>query len=158
MHCPFCGSDDNQVKDSRPVEDGGAVRRRRQCNACGARFTTFERIQLRELMVVKRDGEKAHFDREKLKRSIMIAIRKRGIDEDRVEQVVNGIVRELEISGETEIETRRLGRLAMERLAELDEVAYVRFASVYEDFADARDFEQFIARLSDQRDKDAAAE
>ncbi len=158
MHCPFCGSDDNQVKDSRPVEDGGAVRRRRQCNACGARFTTFERIQLRELMVVKRDGEKAHFDREKLKRSIMIAIRKRGIDEDRIERVVNGIVRELEISGETEIETKRLGRLAMERLAELDEVAYVRFASVYEDFADARDFEQFIARLSDQRDKDAAAE
>ena len=158
MHCPFCGSDDNQVKDSRPVEDGGAVRRRRQCNACGARFTTFERIQLRELMVVKRDGEKAHFDRDKLKRSIMIAIRKRGIEEDRIERVVNGIVRELEISGETEIETRRLGRLAMERLAELDEVAYVRFASVYEDFADARDFEQFIARLSDQRDKDAAAE
>ncbi|MGH1478550.1 MAG: transcriptional regulator NrdR [Geminicoccales bacterium] len=158
MHCPFCGSDDNQVKDSRPVEDGGAVRRRRQCNACGARFTTFERIQLRELVVVKRDGEKAHFDREKLKRSIMIAIRKRGVDEDRIERIVNGIVRELEISGETEIETRRLGRLAMERLAELDEVAYVRFASVYEDFADARDFEQFIARLADQRDKDAAAE
>ncbi len=158
MHCPFCGSDDNQVKDSRPVEDGGAVRRRRQCNACGARFTTFERIQLRELVVVKRDGEKVHFDRDKLKRSIMIAIRKRGIDEDRIERIVNGIVRELEISGETEIETRRLGRLAMERLAELDEVAYVRFASVYEDFADARDFEQFIARLADQREKDAAAE
>ncbi len=158
MHCPFCGSDDNQVKDSRPVEDGGAVRRRRQCNACGARFTTFERIQLRELVVVKRDGERAHFDREKLKRSIMIAIRKRGIEEDRIEHLVNGIVRELEISGETEIETGRLGRLAMERLAELDEVAYVRFASVYEDFADARDFEQFIARLSDRRDKDAAAE
>ena len=158
MHCPFCGSDDNQVKDSRPVEDGGAVRRRRQCNACGARFTTFERIQLRELTVVKRDGEKTHFDREKLKRSIMIAIRKRGIEEDRIERIVNGIVRELEISGETEIETRRLGRLAMERLAELDEVAYVRFASVYEDFADARDFEQFIARLADRRAKDTAAE
>lgn len=158
MHCPFCGSDDNQVKDSRPVEDGGAVRRRRQCNACGARFTTFERIQLRELLVVKSDGEKAHFDREKLKRSIMIATRKRGVDEDRIERIVNGIVRELEISGETEIETRRLGRLAMERLAEVDEVAYVRFASVYEDFADARDFEQFIARLANQRDKDAAAE
>jgi transcriptional repressor NrdR len=158
MHCPFCGSDDNQVKDSRPVEDGGAVRRRRQCNACGARFTTFERIQLRELVVVKRDGERALFDREKLKRSIMIAIRKRGVDEDRIERIDNGIVRELEISGETEIDTKRLGRLAMERLAEVDEVAYVRFASVYEDFADARDFERFIARLADQRDKDAAAE
>ncbi len=158
MHCPFCGSNDNQVKDSRPVEDGGAVRRRRQCNACGARFTTFERIQLRELTVVKRTGEKAPFDRDKLKRSIMIAIRKRGVEEERIERIVNGIVRALEISGETEIETRRLGQLAMERLAGLDEVAYVRFASVYEDFADARDFERFIARLANQRDKDAAAE
>jgi len=156
MQCPFCGSDDNQVKDSRPVEDGGAVRRRRHCNACGARFTTFERIQLRELVVVKRDGDRTLFDREKLKRSVSIACRKRGVDEEKIERIVNGIVRELEISGETEIETKMLGRLAMERLAELDEVAYVRFASVYEDFADARDFERFIARLSDQRDKDAA--
>ncbi len=158
MHCPFCGSDDNQVKDSRPVEDGGAVRRRRQCNACGARFTTFERIQLRELTVVKRDGERAHFDRDKLKRSIMIATRKRGVEEDRIERIVNGVVRAIEISGETEIETRRLGRLAMERLAELDEVAYVRFASVYEDFADARDFERFIERLAAKREKDDAAD
>lgn len=156
MHCPFCGSDDNQVKDSRPVEDGGAVRRRRHCNACGARFTTFERIQLRELVVVKRDGDKTPFDRDKLKRSVTIACRKRGVEEEKIERIVNGIVRELEISGETEIETKRLGRLAMERLAELDEVAYVRFASVYEDFAGARDFERFIARLSDQREKDAA--
>jgi len=155
MHCPFCGSDDNQVKDSRPVEEGGAVRRRRHCNACGARFTTFERIQLRELVVVKRDGDKTSFDRDKLKRSISIACRKRRVEEEKIERIVNGIVRELEISGETEIETRRLGRLAMERLAELDEVAYVRFASVYEDFAGARDFERFIAHLSDQRDKDA---
>ncbi len=156
MHCPFCGSDDNQVKDSRPVEDGGAVRRRRHCNACGARFTTFERIQLRELVVVKRDGDKTPFDREKLKLSITIACRKRGVEEERIERIVNGIVRELEISGETEIDTKRLGRLAMERLAELDEVAYVRFASVYEDFSGARDFERFIARLSDQREEDAA--
>jgi len=156
MHCPFCGSDDNQVKDSRPVEDGGAVRRRRHCNACGARFTTFERIQLRELAVVKRNGDKTPFDRDKLKRSITIACRKRGVEEEKIERIVNGIVRELEISGETEIETGRLGRLAMERLADLDEVAYVRFASVYEDFAGARDFERFIARLSDQREKDAA--
>lgn len=158
MQCPFCGSDDNQVKDSRPVEDGGAVRRRRHCNACGARFTTFERIQLRELIVVKRDGDRTPFDREKLKRSVSIACRKRGVEEEKIERIVNGIVRELEISGETEIETQRLGRLAMERLAELDEVAYVRFASVYEDFSGARDFERFIARLSDQREKDAAAE
>lgn len=156
MHCPFCGSDDNQVKDSRPVEDGGAVRRRRHCNACGARFTTFERIQLRELLVVKRDGDKTLFDRDKLKRSVTIACRKRGVEEEKIERIVNGIVRELEISGETEIDTKRLGRLAMERLAELDEVAYVRFASVYEDFSGARDFERFIARLSDQREEDAA--
>jgi transcriptional repressor NrdR len=132
------------------------VRRRRHCNACGARFTTFERIQLRELIVVKRDGDRALFDRDKLKRSISIACRKRGVDEEKIERIVNGIVRELEISGETEIETRTLGRLAMERLAELDEVAYVRFASVYEDFSGARDFERFIARLSDQQEKDAA--
>lgn len=156
MHCPFCGSDDNQVKDSRPVEDGGAVRRRRHCNACGARFTTFERIQLRELAVIKHGGDKAPFDRDKLKRSITIACRKRGVEEEKIDRIVNGIVRELEISGETEIETRRLGRLAMERLADLDEVAYVRFASVYEDFAGARDFERFIAHLSNQRAKDAA--
>jgi transcriptional repressor NrdR len=156
MQCPFCGSDDNQVKDSRPVEDGGAVRRRRHCNACGARFTTFERIQLRELTVVKRGGDRTPFNRDKLKRSISIACRKRGVEEEKIERIVNGIVRELEISGEIEIETRRLGRLAMERLAELDEVAYVRFTSVYEDFADARDFERFIERLADQRDRDAA--
>ncbi|MEL6964088.1 MAG: transcriptional regulator NrdR [Pseudomonadota bacterium] len=156
MQCPFCGSDDNQVKDSRPVEDGGAVRRRRHCNACGARFTTFERIQLRELTVVKRGGDRTPFNRDKLKRSISIACRKRGVEEEKIERIVNGIVRELEISGEIEIETRRLGRLAMERLAELDEVAYVRFASVYEDFADARDFERFIERLADQRERDAA--
>ncbi len=156
MRCPFCGSDDNQVKDSRPVEDGSAVRRRRQCNACGARFTTFERIQLRELVVIKRDGRQAPFDREKLKRSLLIAIRKRGIDQDKIEQIVNGIVRELEISGDTEIDSRRLGALAMKRLAELDEVAYVRFASVYQDFAGVRDFEKFIARMADESDRDVA--
>jgi len=152
MRCPFCGSDDNQVKDSRPVEDGGAVRRRRQCNACGARFTTFERIQLRELIVVKRDGRRVPFDRDKLKRSIMIATRKRGIEEDRIERLVNGIVREVEISGETEIEARRLGELAMSRLAELDQVAYVRFASVYRNFREAKDFEQLLGELSSDED------
>jgi transcriptional repressor NrdR len=164
MRCPFCGSDDNQVKDSRPVEDGGAVRRRRQCNACGARFTTFERIQLRELAVIKRDGRRVPFDREKFKRSLMIAIRKRGIEEERIERVVNGIVREIELSGETEISSQRLGALAMKRLAELDQVAYIRFASVYRDFTGVRDFEQFIQRMGSEaeaedgeREADAAA-
>jgi transcriptional repressor NrdR len=156
MRCPFCGSDDNQVKDSRPVEEGGAVRRRRQCNACGARFTTFERIQLRELTVVKRDGRRVPFDRDKLKRSIMIATRKRGIDEERIERLVNGMVREIEITGETEIDAKRLGALAMQRLAELDQVAYVRFASVDRDFTGVKDFERFIARIGTE--VDAAAE
>lgn len=156
MRCPFCGSDDNQVKDSRPVEEGGAVRRRRQCNACGARFTTFERIQLRELAVIKRDGRRVPFDREKFKRSIMIATRKRGIDEERIDRIVNGIVREVELSGETEIEARRLGALAMERLAELDQVAYVRFASVYHDFTGVRDFERFIARMASESERASA--
>jgi transcriptional repressor NrdR len=152
MRCPFCGSDDNQVKDSRPVEEGGAVRRRRQCNACGARFTTFERIQLRELTVIKRDGKRVPFDRDKLRRSIMIATRKRGIDEERIDRLVNGIVREIEITGETEIDAKRLGALAMQRLAGLDQVAYVRFASVYRDFTGIKDFEQFIARMGSEVD------
>lgn len=156
MRCPFCGSDDNQVKDSRPVEEGGAVRRRRQCNACGARFTTFERIQLRELTVIKRDGKRVPFDRDKFKRSIMIATRKRGIDEERIDRIVNGIVREIELSGETEIEAKRLGALAMQRLAELDQVAYVRFASVYHDFTGARDFERFIARMASESERASA--
>ncbi|HEX6144924.1 MAG TPA: transcriptional regulator NrdR [Geminicoccaceae bacterium] len=156
MRCPFCGSDDNQVKDSRPVEEGGSVRRRRQCNACGARFTTFERVQLRELTVLKRDGRRVPFDRDKFKRSIMIATRKRGIEEEKIERLVNGIVRELEISGETDITAKQLGELALTRLAELDQVAYVRFASVYRDFTGLKDFERFIARMSDEPDGDAA--
>lgn len=157
MRCPFCGSDDNQVKDSRPVEEGGAVRRRRQCNACGARFTTFERIQLRELTVVKRDGRRVPFEREKFKRSIMIATRKRGIDEEQIERVVNGIVRELEVSGETEFSSKTLGGLAMKRLAELDQVALIRFASVYQDFTGVKDFERFIARMGAEAEADVAA-
>jgi transcriptional repressor NrdR len=156
MRCPFCGSDDNQVKDSRPVEEGGSVRRRRQCNACGARFTTFERIQLRELTVIKRDGKRVPFDRDKVKRSITIATRKRGIDEERIDRIVNGMVREIELSGETEIEASRLGALAMKRLAELDEVAYVRFASVYHDFTGVRDFERFIARMAAESERASA--
>jgi transcriptional repressor NrdR len=157
MRCPFCGSDDNQVKDSRPVEDGGAVRRRRQCNACGARFTTFERIQLRELTVIKRDGRRLPFERDKFKLSITLATRKRGIDEERIERVVNGIVREIELSGETEIEAKHLGALAIKRLAELDQVAYVRFASVYHDFGGVKDFERFIARIGTETEEAVVA-
>jgi transcriptional repressor NrdR len=147
MRCPFCGSEDTQVKDSRPVDEAAAIRRRRQCPGCGARFTTFERVQLRDLVVVKKDGRRAPFDRDKLARSIRIAARKRGIGEERVERIVNGIVRRIETSGETEVPSTRIGELAMESLAKLDEVAYVRFASVYRDFATARDFEEFIRRL-----------
>ena len=147
MRCPFCGSEDTQVKDSRPVDDGSAIRRRRQCSICGARFTTFERVQLRDLLVVKKDGRRAAFDRDKLSRSIGIATRKRGIDEEQIERMVNGIVRRIETSGEAEVPSTRIGELAMESLAQLDEVAYVRFASVYRDFATVRDFEEFIRQL-----------
>ena len=147
MRCPFCGSEDTQVKDSRPVDDGSAIRRRRQCSICGARFTTFERVQLRDLLVVKKDGRRVAFDRDKLARSIGIATRKRGIGEEQIERMVNGIVRRIETSGESEVPSTRIGELAMESLAKLDEVAYVRFASVYRDFATARDFDEFIRRL-----------
>jgi transcriptional repressor NrdR len=147
VRCPFCGSEDTQVKDSRPVEEGGAIRRRRQCGACGARFTTLERAQLRELTVLKKDGRRVPFDREKLARSIRIATRKRGVDEDHIERIVTGIVRRIETSGDGEVPSGRIGELAMEALAGLDEVAYVRFASVYRDFATARDFDEFIRRL-----------
>ncbi|MFW5680564.1 MAG: transcriptional regulator NrdR [Pseudomonadota bacterium] len=152
MRCPFCGAEDTQVKDSRPVEDGTGIRRRRQCNACGARFNTLERVQLRELTVVKRDGSRLPFDRTKLARSIAIATRKRGIDPDRIERIVNAIIRRIETSGESEVTTRTLGDLVLDSLKELDEVAYVRFASVYKDFATARDFEAFIKDLDGKPD------
>lgn len=152
MRCPFCGSEDTQVKDSRPVDDGSAIRRRRQCSICGARFTTFERVQLRDLLVVKKDGRRVPFDRDKLVRSIGIATRKRGIDEEQLDRIVNGIVRRIETTGEAEVPSTRIGELAMESLAQLDEVAYVRFASVYRDFATARDFEEFIRHLPDDPD------
>ncbi|MCS6879002.1 MAG: transcriptional regulator NrdR [Geminicoccaceae bacterium] len=151
MRCPFCGSEDTQVKDSRPVDDGSAIRRRRQCPKCGARFTTLERVQLRELVVVKKDGRRVPFDRDKLARSLRIATRKRGIDDEQIERLVNQIVRELEQSGETEIPSTRIGELAMAKLAALDQVAYVRFASVYKDFSTARDFEEFIRELPARR-------
>ena len=152
MRCPFCGSEDTQVKDSRPVDDGSAIRRRRQCSVCGARFTTFKRVQLRDLLVVKKDGRRAPFDRDKLTRSIGIATRKRGIGEEQIERMVNGIVRRIETSGESEVPSTRIGELAMESLAQLDEVAYVRFASVYRDFATVRDFEEFIRHLPEDQD------
>jgi transcriptional repressor NrdR len=148
MRCPFCGNDDTQVKDSRPTEDNSAIRRRRFCPNCGARFTTFERIQLRELTEIKKNGLKAPFDRDKLARSIMIATRKRPIDPERIERLINGIVRRLESSGESEIKSDSIGELVMDGLAALDKVAYVRFASVYRNFREAKDFEDFIGSLS----------
>lgn len=144
MRCPFCGHEDTQVKDSRPTEDNTAIRRRRFCPDCGARFTTFERVQLRELTVLKKSGQREPFDRDKLARSMMIALRKRPVDPERLERVVNGIVRRLESSGESEIKGEAIGELVMEALATLDPVAYVRFASVYRNFREAKDFEDFI--------------
>lgn len=151
MRCPFCGHTDTQVKDSRPSEDNAAIRRRRFCPDCGSRFTTFERVQLRELTVVKKDGDKEPFDRDKLTRSLTIALRKRPVDEDRVERIVNSIQRQLETTGESEITTKAIGEMVMEHLADLDKVAYVRFASVYRNFVDAKDFEEFVGKLSDRR-------
>jgi len=144
MRCPFCIHDDTQVKDSRPTEENATIRRRRYCPSCGSRFTTFERVQLRELTVVKKDGEKAPFDREKLTRSLLISLRKRPIESDRIERIVNGIQRRLESLGESEIPTKIIGEMVMEVLAELDPVAYVRFASVYRNFREAKDFEDFV--------------
>ena len=145
MRCPFCGHDDSQVKDSRPTEDGVAIRRRRQCEACAARFTTFERIQLRDLIVLKNEDRRQPFDRDKLTRSIAIAARKRPIDAAQVERLVSSIQRQLETAGEPEVRSTRIGELVMDALKELDSVAYIRFASVYRDFGEARDF-QALAR------------
>jgi transcriptional repressor NrdR len=147
MRCPFCQNDDTQVKDSRPAEDGAAIRRRRYCPACGARFTTYERVQLRELTVVKKNGRRAPFDRDKLMRSVQIALRKRPVDPERIERMVSGIVRQLESTGENEIPSDLIGQMVMEGLASLDAVAYVRFASVYKNFREARDFEQVLGEL-----------
>ena len=148
MRCPFCGGDDTQVKDSRPTEDNAAIRRRRQCQNCGARFTTFERVQLRELTVIKRGGKRVPFDRDKLAHSIDIALRRRPVEPQRVEQVVNGLVRRLETMGESDIPSEVIGGLVMDALAGLDQVAYVRFASVYRNFREAKDFEEFLGKLS----------
>jgi transcriptional repressor NrdR len=147
MRCPFCGHDDTQVKDSRPTEDNSAIRRRRQCPNCGARFTTFERVQLRELTVLKSNGQREPFDRDKLVRSISIACRKRPVDPERIERIVNGIVRRLESMGESEIPSALVGEMVMDALSTLDKVAYVRFASVYKNFREAKDFEQFVGQM-----------
>lgn len=147
MRCPYCQSEDTQVKDSRPAEDGGAIRRRRSCPVCGGRFTTFERVQLRDLVVVKKSGRKVMFDRDKLMRSFDMALRKRNVDPERVERAVTGIVRQLESSGESEVTTDQIGLLVMEVLKSLDDVAYVRFASVYRNFREARDFQDVLGEL-----------
>ena len=149
MRCPFCAHEDTQVKDSRPAEDNSSIRRRRQCSSCGARFTTFERVQLRELTVIKSTGQREPFDRDKLARSMQISLRKRPVDADRLERVVNGIVRRLESSGESEIPTAAIGEIVMDALAHLDQVGYVRFASVYRNFREAKDFEDFIGKLGE---------
>lgn len=156
MHCPFCGHEDTQVKDSRSTEDGAAIRRRRVCAACGQRFTTIERVQLRELTVVKMDGRRVPFDRDKLARSIRVALRKRPVDEERQERIVNGLVRQLEASGETDVPSARIGEMAMDTLHAVDGVAYVRFASVYRDF---REVEAFSKLLTDMKpgEEDAAS-
>ena len=149
MRCPYCGALDTQVKDSRPTEDASSIRRRRICPDCGGRFTTFERVQLRELVVVKSDNRRVAFDRDKLLRSVRIALRKRPVSEDRVERIVNGIVRQLEASGEAEVTSKQVGELVMETLKEVDAVAYVRFASVYRNFREAKDFEAFLGGLGE---------
>jgi transcriptional repressor NrdR len=144
MRCPFCQNEDTQVKDSRPTEDNACIRRRRQCEKCGSRFTTFERVQLRELVVIKRSGRRSPFDRDKLTRSVTIALRKRPVDPERIEQMVSGIVRRLESSGESEVPSQQIGEMVMEALAALDPVAYVRYASVYKDFRETKDFAAFL--------------
>lgn len=149
MRCPFCGHEASQVKDSRPTDDGAAIRRRRQCEGCAARFTTFERIQLRDLVVVKSEHRREPFDREKLLRSVSIAARKRPIDALAIEKLVSGIQRQLETTGDTEVTSKQIGEMVMEGLKGLDSVAYIRFASVYRDFSEARDFEEFAGTVEE---------
>ena len=153
MRCPFCGNDDSQVKDSRPTEDNSAIRRRRQCEGCGGRFTTFERIQLRELSVVKTDGKREPFEREKLERSLSVACRKRPVDHAQIEKLASAIQRQLETLGESEIESKRIGEFVMDGLKALDSVAYIRFASVSKDFSEAKDFEDFAGSVVEAAQK-----
>jgi len=149
MKCPFCNNSETQVKDSRPTEDDSAIRRRRLCPSCGSRFTSFERVQLRDLTVIKKDGKRMPFNRDKLANSIIIALRKRKVDADRIEKLISGIVRRLESSGEVDIPSQMIGKLVMESLSEIDQVAYVRFASVYKNFREVKDFENFLGELKD---------
>ncbi len=149
MRCPFCAFDNSQVKDSRPTEDNTAIRRRRQCDSCGARFTTFERVQLREITVVKSDGTRENFDRTKIEQSVALASRKRGIAQERLDQLVSGIQRQIETMGESEVPAKAIGEMVMEGLRGLDTVAYIRFASVYRDFTEAKDFEDFASTVRD---------
>ena len=149
MRCPFCSNQDSQVKDSRPTEDNTAIRRRRICDQCGSRFTTFERIQLRDLVIIKNNDKKEAFERDKMFRSISLALRKRNIDQETIEKIVNAIVRKLENSGETEIKSNLIGEYIMDALSHLDQVAYVRFASVYKNFREVKDFEDFLGKLDD---------
>lgn len=147
MHCPFCGCEETQVKDSRPSEDGTSIRRRRACPDCGARFTTFERIQLKEITVIKARDKQQPFDRDKIIKSMEVALRKRPVTADHVERAVNGIVRQLEVAGETEVTSSQIGELVMQALMELDVIGYIRYASVYKDFSKAEDFKNFVKTL-----------
>jgi transcriptional repressor NrdR len=149
MRCPFCAHDDSQVKDSRPTEDNTAIRRRRQCESCGGRFTTFERVQLRDVSVVKTDGKREPFDRAKIEQSVTLACRKRGIEQERIDQLVSGIQRQVETAGEGDVPTSRIGEMVMNGLRQLDSVAYIRFASVYRDFSEASDFAEFASQVRD---------
>ena len=153
MRCPYCGCENTQVKDSRPTEENQSIRRRRNCEDCGGRFTTFERVQLRDLVVIKKSGRKVPFDRDKLLRSVEIAVRKRNVDPERIDRAVTGIVRQLESSGETEVASGEVGRLVMEALKSLDDVAYVRFASVYRNFREAKDFHELLGELKGDEEK-----
>ena len=158
MRCPFCAHDDSQVKDSRPTEDNTAIRRRRQCEGCGARFTTFERVQLRDIVVIKTDEGRETFDRGKIEQSVALACRKRGISQERLDQLVSGIQRQIETLGESEVPSKTIGEMVMEGLRQLDSVAYIRFASVYRDFGEAKDFEEFASAVQDMSGRDAGNE
>lgn len=149
MRCPFCAHDDTQVKDSRPTEDNTSIRRRRQCSSCGARFTTFERVQLREVIVVKSGDRREAFDRSKLEQSVTLACRKRGVNQERIDQLVSGIQRQVETAGDAEVASSRIGEMVMDGLRQIDSVAYIRFASVYRDFSEAKDFEEFASTVQE---------
>jgi transcriptional repressor NrdR len=154
MRCPFCAHDDSQVKDSRPTEDNTAIRRRRQCESCGARFTTFERVQLREIIVIKSGDKREPFDRAKIEQSVSLACRKRGVAQERLDQLVSGIQRQIETLGESEVPAKEIGEMVMEGLRQLDSVAYIRFASVYRDFGEAKDFEEFASAVEEMSGRD----